>query len=95
MLRVRSFPPSSANFAQPMNQFKRKSLTLNSRLIFYTKRKRGSALALTNWTSDLRPLAILGRANLPSTRHGFDIPANIQSEFLDSNLYGLRFYQDS
>ena len=45
--------------------------------------KRGSGLALTNWTSGLRPLAILGRANLPSTRHGFDIPANVQSECSD------------
>jgi hypothetical protein len=27
------------------------------------------------------PLTTLGRANLSSTRHGFDIPANIQSEF--------------
>jgi hypothetical protein len=26
-------------------------------------------------------LTTLGRANLSSTRHGFDIPANIQSEF--------------
>ncbi len=43
--------------------------------------ERGSELALTNWTGELGPLTTLGRANLSSTRHGFDIRANIQSEF--------------
>ncbi len=32
-------------------------------------------------------LGNLGSGNLPSTRHGFDIPANIQSEFLDSSEF--------
>jgi hypothetical protein len=46
--------------------------------------ERGSALALMNWTNERRRLAILGRASLRYMKHGFDIPANIQSEFSNS-----------